>query len=60
VAFLARIYVEKITELEQEDDKVGRGQRRGRGGKDNLRTEAKKALLSQVFPNATSDNCKHF
>jgi len=54
MAFLARAYAEKITMLEEEDKTAGRGQSRSRNGKGNLRTEAKKALLSLVFPMATS------
>jgi hypothetical protein len=54
MAILGRIYAEKITELEKEDEVAGRGQGRSRDGKGNLRTEAKKSLLPLVFPNAAA------
>ena len=60
MAFLARAYAEKITMLERQDDIAGRGQNHGRSGKGNLRTEAKKALVSVVLPNATSKDYSIF
>jgi hypothetical protein len=60
MAFLARAYAEKVAELEREDETAGRGQGRGRHGKGNLRTQAKKALLSLVLPNAASKDYSIF
>jgi len=48
MAFLARAYADKITLLEREDQLAGRGERRSRSGKGNLRTEARNALLPLV------------
>ena len=52
MASLARAYMEGITALERRDDMAGKGKSRGRGGHGNLRSEAKKALLSLIFPHA--------
>jgi hypothetical protein len=53
MAFLGRAYADKVALLEQEDQKAGRGQRRSRKGRGNLRTEARTALLPLVCDKTT-------
>jgi hypothetical protein len=60
MAFLTRAYAEKVAELEREDETAGRGQGRSRYRKGNLQTQAKKALLSLVLPNAASKDYSIF
>jgi hypothetical protein len=53
MAFLARAYLRRIEQLEQEDEAAGRGGSRSRDGKGNLRTEVKKAFRALVYPKPT-------
>ena len=55
MAFLGRIYADRINLLEQEDQTAGRGQSQGRGGKGKLRTEARESLLPLVYGRVTEN-----
>jgi hypothetical protein len=58
MAYLGRAYEEKIAQLQQEDCRLGLGQKKGRAGKGYLKKQAQDALMPLIADTITARNKK--